>query len=319
MTTHPRWRYATRLNSFRGAGKDPLAAIRAAATVPGLSAVELNFPQHLGRGDGAALVGAIAELGLTLTALNMRYDGPRFALGSFCSPDASTRAEAIALTTSAVDFAAQHGANHVIVWPGTDGFDSPWQADYVQLWDRMVDGIRQVGAHNPEIRVSIEYKANDPRRIALVRTVSDALLIARETGCANVGVTVDYCHALMAGESPAMAASLALREGRLFGLHLNDGYGPADDGLPVGSVNSWRTIELLHVLTKHAYDGVVYFDTFPERVDPARELAANIRSVERYMAAVDRLDLVALASAQDAQDALSAQQILLDALFGGPR
>ncbi len=316
MSAPRRWTYATRLNSFRAAGKDILAAIDMAAAVPGLTAVELNYPQHLGAGDGRDLVAAIADRGLRLTALNMRYDGPRFAMGALSHPDAATRAEAVALTIAAVDFAAAHGANHVIIWPGTDGFDVPWQADYARHWDWLVEGLRAVASHNPAIRVSVEYKPNDPRRIAFVRTASDALLLARESGCANAGVTVDYCHALMAGESPSMAASLALRDGRLFGLHLNDGYGDGDDGLPVGSVNSWRTVELLYTLRKHQYDGLIYFDTFPDRVDPARELAANIHSVERYTAAVERLDLVALEQAQATQDSLTAQRILLDALIG---
>ena len=76
-----------------------------------------------------------------------------------------------------------------------------------------------------------------------------------------------------------MAAALALRDGRLFGVHLNDGYGQADDGLLVGSVHPWQTLELLATLRRHDYRGTIYFDTFPVREDPAAESAANVARV----------------------------------------
>ena len=46
-----RYRFATRLNSFRDRGPDrgatTLDLLRTVRRVPGLTAVELNYPQHL--------------------------------------------------------------------------------------------------------------------------------------------------------------------------------------------------------------------------------------------------------------------------------
>lgn len=313
-----RRRYATRLNSFRAHAGTRLAvadAIRAVARVPGISAIELNYPQHFADANASPLAVA-REAGLAVTALNLRFDGPDFVLGAFTHPASASRERAVALSMEAVDIAAAHGIDHVILWMGPDGFDYPFQVDYGALWDLEIDGFRRVARRNPAIRVSVEYKPSDPRRTSLVRSMGDALLAAQEVGLANFGVTLDLCHSLMAGEQPAAAAALALRSGRLFGVHLNDGYGPADDGLMVGSVRPWHALELLHELRRGGFAGTIYFDTFPDRVDPAAECAANVRMVERMHRMLDRLPLAELAGVQAAQDAVSATRLVQALAFG---
>jgi xylose isomerase len=113
-----------------------------------------------------------------------------------------------------------------------------------------------------------------------------------------------------------MAASLALREGRLFGVHLNDGYGQVDDGLLVGSVHPWQTLELLATLRRHDYRGTIYFDTFPVREDPTAESAANVARVRALEGVLDRLDLDRLAELQQRHDALALQALLHEVTFG---
>ncbi|MGI9252804.1 MAG: hypothetical protein ACR2J8_03590, partial [Thermomicrobiales bacterium] len=96
----------------------------------------------------------------------------------------------------------------------------------------------------------------------------------------------------------------------LFGVHLNDGYGVADDGLMVGSVRPVQTLELLLALREGSYAGTIYFDTFPIREDPVAECAANIAAVNRLEAAIDRLPLRDLAAARSAHDAIAVDAIL---------
>jgi xylose isomerase len=308
-----RWRIASRINSFRRQGHDAGAAIRRIAAVPGLSALELNYPQHvveLGVGELDAL---LAETGLPLTALNLRFEGSRFAHGAFTSPDPKVREEAIGIACDAVDLAARFDAGHVVLWMADDGWDYPFQAAYGKLWDAEIDGFREVADRNSSIRVSVEYKPFDPRRFSLIRCMGDALLAAKEVDRENFGVTLDVCHSYMAGEHPPVAAATALRMGKLFGVHLNDGYGIADDGLMVGVVHERDTLELLHVLRDGGYDGTLYFDTFPIREDPATELQANIAALERLQSVLLRIDEKALRAAQDQQDAIAASHALAGA------
>jgi xylose isomerase len=242
--------------------------------------------------------------------MNLRFDPCEFRLGAFTNPDQRLRNHALAIVREAVDLAAAMEIPHVILWMGPDGFDYPFQVDYAQLWQWEIDGFRDIASRQPKVLVSVEYKPSDPRRNSLIRSMGESMLAVHEVDLPNFGATLDFCHSLMAGEIPAAAASLALREGKLFGLHLNDGYGPADDGLMVGSVHFPQTLELLWTLRRFAYQGTIYFDTFPERIDPAIECAANIAEVERMERILDRLPEDELRSAQANQDARAATALI---------
>jgi xylose isomerase len=315
---HSRFQYATRLNSFRAERAGTLgvsAALDVIASVPGISAVELNYPQHFPPGSESTVLDHAKRAGLEVTAINLRFDRPLFADGAFTNPAEDHRRRATAISCDAVDLAASIGVDHVILWMGPDGYDYPFQADYRRLWAWEIEGFRQVAGHNPEIRVSVEYKPSDPRRTSLIRSMSDSLMAVNDVNLSNFGVTIDFCHALMAGEQPAAAAALALSNRRLFGVHLNDGYGPADDGLMVGSVHPWHTLELLWVLRQNDFTGTIYFDTFPERIDPAGECAANVQSVKRFERILDRVDSTLLSELQVNQDALGVTQLLQQLSF----
>ena len=65
-----------------------LDLVARAATVPGLNAVDLNFPDHLEGTSAKEFVGRLGELGLSLNGFAMRYyTEPAFKLGAFTNPD----------------------------------------------------------------------------------------------------------------------------------------------------------------------------------------------------------------------------------------
>lgn len=310
-------RLATRLNSFRLKGGSKISsaeALKAVAAVKGIGAVELNYPQHF-TGESADLLKLAGDLGLAVTALNVRYDGPDFVHGAFTHPVKANRDKAIAISMETAEVAAKHGIDHVILWMGPDGYDYVFQADYAALWQMEIDAFQKVADVSPNTRVSVEYKPADPRRYALVRNMGEALVAVSDVGRKNFGVTLDYCHLLMASENPAFAASLALAKDKLFGVHINDGYGAADDGLMVGTVTLWHTVELLWVLKQGGFKGTIYFDTFPDRLDPAAECASNVAMMQRLWALVDRVPVVEVHKAQAAQDAVTANRLFQDAVL----
>lgn len=288
--------------------------MRLLATIPGLTALELNYPQHFIDLPDTTLNAALDETGLTLTTLNLRFEGHDYQNGAFTSPDRTTRDTAVAVASAAVDKAAAFGADHVIVWLADDGFDYPFQVDHAGNWERALDGFARVASHNPAIRVSIEYKPWGSRRFSVIRSMSEALLAARIIDLPNLGVTLDVCHSLMIGEYPAAAAAVALTENRLYGVHLNDGYGRDDDGLAFASVNPLAAADLLLTLRDHHYEGTFYFDTFPVREDPAAECRTNIETVEAMETALDRLDRFKLNEVRTAHDALTARRLVEQAL-----
>ncbi len=323
-------RFATRLNSFLAnpgafwpdltTKPTPLELARRAATVDGLTDLDLNYPDHLTEAPGT-VAGRLGDLGLAVNGFAMRYyTNPAFKIGAFTNPEPAVRREAIDLTKRGIDAAREAGANLMTLWLGQDGFDYGFQADYDAMWSMEVEGIREVAEHDPDCMISIEYKPNEPRSYSLLGNCAATLLAIREAGCPNLGVTLDFAHVLYADEQPAFAASLAHRHSRLLGVHLNDGYAKRDDGLMVGAVHLTATLELLLQIRRDGYDGALYFDTFPDAtgLDPVAECEVNIATVKRLLAVVDRLEADnRLSAAVGRQDAVQSQSLVTAALIRG--
>lgn len=320
MSLPNRPRYAARLNAFKVPGGTVSQMIGEAAQVGGIDAADLNYPDHFAAHKPSELASILAHHGMALNGLAMRYyREPAFRIGAFTNPDRTVRRAAIDLTRRGIDTAAAMGARLMTLWMGQDGVDYPFQGDYGRMWDDTVAALAEVAAHDPAIDVSVEYKPNEPRAFALMPDVGATLLAVKEAGAPNLGVTLDFAHVLYADEMPAQAARLVARHSRLLGVHLNDGYGKRDDGLIAGSVHPVQTVELLVELSRIGYDGVIYFDTFPDQggLDPVAEARANIALVERLREVAERLASDAgLAEATARQDAAAAMRIVAAALYG---
>jgi xylose isomerase len=323
-------KFAARLNSFKVGAEDywkrknseitTFDLIERAATVPGLNAVDLNFPDHLqGRSD-ADMAAHLTDCRVTLNGYAMRYyTDPDFKIGAFTHPDPKIRRKAIDLTKRGIDSLRAVGGRIMTLWLGQDGFDYAFQADYRALWDLEIAAIREVADHDPTIDISLEYKPNEPRAFALLPDVATTLLAIGDVARPNLGVTLDFAHVLYADEMPACAVAHVARHSRLLGLHLNDAYGKRDDGLMVGTVHLQQTIELLYALDRLGYDGALYFDTFPDvgGIDPVAECAGNIDMVQAMQKVVARLRATPeLDRAIARQDAVASQKLVHAAIFG---
>lgn len=297
--------------------------IEAAGQVGGLDAADLNYPDHFSEVPAPEISQRLEDNGIVLNGLAMRYyTDPRLALGAFTNPDKAVRQAAIDLTREGIDVLAGMGGSLMTLWMGQDGFDYAMQGDYREMWDATIDALRQVADHNPQVDVAIEYKPNEPRAYALMPDVGTTLLGMLEADRPNLGVTLDFAHVLYADEMPAHSAHLIGRHSRLLGVHLNDGNAKRDDGLMVGTVHPVATVELFCELDRIGYDGVIYFDTFPDHsgLDPVEEARTNIAITERLRGVARELaGNNELASAIARQDATQSQRIVANALYGGAK
>jgi xylose isomerase len=323
-------KYASRLNSFAArpelcwgrASHKPstLELIERAGQVGGLSAVDLNYPDHFDKAKPAEIIAFARNCGLLVNGIAMRYySDPGFKLGAFTHPDPKIRQAAIDLTKSAMDVLEETGANLLTIWLGQDGWEYPFHVDYDAMWEAETEAIREIADHNSRIKISIEYKPSEPRTFSLLANLAMTLLAIKKVDRPGLGVTLDFAHALYAGESPAFAAALIQRESELLGIHLNDGYGRRDDGLMVGTVNLVQTLELLFQLQRQAFDGVIYFDTFPDvtGLDPVRECENNIAMVNALWQVARRLTSETdLLEAIERQDAVVSQRLIRRAILG---
>jgi xylose isomerase len=315
--------YATRLNSMKaqpqlffadGQALNVPNLIERASRVKGLHSLSLNYPEHFKGATIAELGQYLNVSGLRLDSLNTRYSALEFGRGGFTHPEAKVRQTAIDLTLRAVDVCAELGGDQVIVWAGQDGFDYPFQVAYQQVWDWELAAFDAIAAHNSALKIGIEYKPSEPRKHSIIANMGEALLAVQSLNHTNLGVVMDYCHALMSREHPAKVLELALKHKKLWGVHLNDGYGQLDDGLMVASVSLMQTLEVITVLHKYNFAGTIYFDTFPINEDPVAECEANIRVTEALGRTAGRiLDLGILEQAnQDGFNAVRVLELLLE-------
>lgn len=315
-------RYAARMNAFKiGLPGKPTAGdlLKRIATVEGMNAADLNYPDHFTDHSADQMASLMADLGVGLNGLAMRYyTNPGFRLGAFTNPDRHVRQAAIDITKKGLDTLATMGGRVMTLWMGQDGFDYSFQGDYKRMWDDTIDAISQVCDHNQALDIALEYKPSEPRAYALMPDIGTTLLAIKEIGRDNIGVTLDFAHVLYADEMPAHTAHLITRHSKLLGVHLNDGYGKRDDGLMVGSVHPFQTVELFVELERMGYNETIYFDTFPDHggLDPCAEAATNIVMADRLRAAARRLiDDPELAAAIASQDATQSLKLVSDAMF----
>jgi xylose isomerase len=322
MTLPNRPRYAGRLNAFKAGlpGKPTVADLIArVASVPGMDAADLNYPDHFEGYAPAELGRVLADNGIALNGVAMRYyTDPGFRLGAFSNPDPVVRRAAVDITLRGLDALAAMGGRVMTLWMGQDGVDYSFQGDYARMWEDTLECLALVCDHNPDLDIALEYKPNEPRAFSLMPDIGTNLLALRELGRANTGITLDFCHVLFAGEIPAQSAQLAGRYSRILGVHLNDGYGKRDDGLMVGSVHPMQTLELFVELDRQGFDGVIYFDTFPDHggLDPVAEAGVNVMMADRLRGIARGLSGDAeLTAAMARQDAAAALRLVSARLY----
>ena len=142
-------KFATRLNSFTSNWSDkknitPIDLLNRAATVKGLTDIDLNYPDHLDY-DFKDIIKCASDNNLNINGFAMRYyNNDKFKLGAFTNPDKKVRQEALDLTKKGIDCAREANCNLMTLWLGQDGFDYSFQTDYKTLWQNEIEGIREV-------------------------------------------------------------------------------------------------------------------------------------------------------------------------------
>ena len=313
------WNFATYVDRYAvdgyGDPRSTIEQIELAAEVGDISYVDLNYP-FTGGLTTADVKAALERTGLKAIGVTPDIYLREHQMGAFTNPDPAKRESARAIMQGAADAVRELGARYVKIWPGQDGFDYPFQVDYKELSRLAVEGMRDLARANPDLKLVIEYKPREPRTHMFWSSAAKTVLGIQAMGVDNVGVLLDFGHALFGGESPAEAAQLLIDHGLLWGMDVNDNYRGWDDDMVVGTVHITEVFEFFHTLRKNGWEGVWQLDQFPFREDVVDNARTSIRFLKALHRALDRLDEEALAEAQRRQDPLAAQRVVQDALLG---
>jgi xylose isomerase len=307
-------RYAT---DAYGPPVSTLEAIEKAGAVGDLEVLDVNYPFTDPDITAAEVRGALDAAGLRAWCVTPHIYMQEFRAGAFTNPDPGVRRRAIELCQEAVGVAKELGSDTVKLWPGQDGFDYPFQADYRELWRLELEGVRAVAETDPAVRVAIEYKAKEPRTHLSFSSAARTLVGIQSLGRDDVGVVVDLGHSLFAKEAPADVLQLVHEHGRLFTIEVNDNWREWDDDMTVGSVHLIETLEFFHAVRQIGWDAPILLDQFPFREDPVEAARTSIEMIRAIDRTLDRVDLGALQDVQNRQDALGAQRLLVELLLSG--
>jgi xylose isomerase len=246
---------------------------------------------------------------------------PRFGRGGLVNPDARLRDEARRIVREAAEFAGSLGA-HLIIWPGGEGYNYPFQTAYVEAWRWLIEGMGEAAGVCAEhgVKLFLEHKNSEPAMKILMRNIGMCLYVVsklREQGHDNVQINMDWQHLIMNGEHLPEYAALLSSDGLLGHLHANDGWGTFDDDNMVGTVRFMETLELALELRRCGYGSSgerLGFDLYPYTEDQVGAVKRSLLQWQFIDGVAAKIDDAALREAQQAKDAVRAYELVYAAL-----
>jgi xylose isomerase len=281
---------------------------------------EFHYPQELSPENLDEVRGALDGHGIYCIASGLHLN-PLFQRGGFCALDDGVRDEALRLTFEAIDLAAEVGGR-MIIWPGIEGYNYPFQTPYAECWARFLDGIGTSAQHARErgVTIFLEHKNSEPAMKILMRNVGMTLHVIhtlRAQGLDNVQVNMDWQHLIMNGENLAEYAALLAAEGLLGHQHANSGWGTFDDDNMVGATAFMETLELAVELRRAGYGERgerLGFDLYPYTEDAVAAVRRSVLAWRFIDDVAQRLDGDELRTAQREKDAVRAHELVFAAL-----
>ena len=263
-----------------------------AASIPDVTGIELVGTWDITKDN-------VDEVGQLLKEHNLQcasiipdhFSQKIWGSGAFTSRDPHIRQKAIEATKEVIDISVKLGCSLINIWPGQDGYDYPFQGDFNNAHDWLVGAIQDCADYNKNIKLALEYKLKEPRTHSYIARAADTLLLCRDIDRENVGVTIDFGHALLAYENVAESAAMLLRDGKLFHMHFNDNYRAWDDDMIVGSIHTVEYLELLYWLRRLNYQGWYSMDLYPYREDAKEAISESILCLKTLESLLDEYGL----------------------------
>ncbi len=203
-----------------------------------------------------ALKDRLKNLGLAAEFVAPRlWEHPKTIDGGFTSNDPECRAYALNRAKISIDIANELGTNLIVLWLAREGTYLREAKDSYVATNRLADAINTMLEYDPNIRISIEPKPNEPMDQAYIPTTGHAIALGMLTSDpGRVGVVIESAHSILAGLDPSDEMGFALAHKKLWSVHLNDQNGlKYDQDRSFGSVDLRRAFNQVRILDKHDY------------------------------------------------------------------
>lgn len=256
----------------------PLSELFALAAKAGLSAIDFVYRWDLKKDNINEIKEYLDKYNMKCCAVLPNIFGVKpYERGAIASRDPKIIEKVKQEIREVIDATKAIGGNLIDIWPGQDGFDYPFEDDYIRAWETMIEVIKEMADYEPSVKIGLEYKLKEPRVHCYIATVCKTILLAQATGKENVGVFLDTGHAILAYENVAESFALTKLFGnRLFGVHINDARRDWDWDMNVGSVHLLDTMEWLYWVDKIGFNGFYTLDIWPARMDSLQAIQESI-------------------------------------------
>ena len=323
----PSWAYGNSGTRFRvfgtpGTPRSVREKIDDAAQVhrhTGLApAVALHIPWDQVE-DFAGLAGYAADRGVAIGTINSNtFQDEAYKFGSLTAADPAVRRKAIDHHLACIEVMNATGSRDLKIWLA-DGSNYPGQNDLRQRQESLAASLAEIYAQlGDSQRLILEYKFFEPAFYATdvpdwgtallhVAALGDRAKVCLDTGHHAPGTNIEFI------------VMQLLRAGKLGAFDFNSRF-YADDDLIVGAADPFQLFRILTEVVRGGGFGAGSEVTF--MLDQCHniedKITGQIRSVLNVQEMTARallLDREALAAAQNANDVLAANDILMDAFY----
>jgi xylose isomerase len=214
--------------------------------------------------------------------------------GGFTSNSAADRKVALDRSRQSVDIARTIGCKGLVLWLAREGTYVRESKNPRVAYERLLEAINALLAHDPDVEIWIEPKPNEPTDQAYVPTIGHAIALAyASSDPRRVKGLIESAHALLAGLDPSDEMAFALAHGKLASVHLNDQNGlKYDQDKNFGAANLRTAFNQVRVLEEAGYGRngeFVGLDVKAMRTQPGSPVTAHLTtSREIFLHLVDK-------------------------------
>ncbi len=183
------------------------------------------------------------------------WEDARTIDGGYTNNDVKCREYAIERSKRAIDIADALGTRLIVLWLAREGTYIREAKDSKLAVDRLASAITTMLDYNPNIKIAIEAKPNEPMDHTYIPTIGHAIGLGMLTSdSSRVGCVIESAHAILAGLDPSDEMGYALAHKKLWSVHLNDQNGlKFDQDKSFGSVDLRRAFNQVRLLDRHDY------------------------------------------------------------------
>jgi len=208
------------------------------------------------KSESVALKSRLDNMGLEAEFVAPRlWEDPQTVDGGYTSNDPGCREYAMERSRKSIDIANHLGTDLLVLWFAREGTYIRESKDSRVATDRLVEAIDGMLDYDPNIRICIEPKPNEPMDHTYIPTTGHAIALGMLTkDPSRVGVNIESAHAILAGLDPSDEMGFAMAHNKLWTVHLNDQNGlKFDQDKTFGSVDLRRAFNQVRILDKHNY------------------------------------------------------------------